>query len=633
TCNFTLDGIVNISNIAATNGTQVNRTVSGLGMGNHYWNVTCWDSMNNTNTSITNLFNRSGPNIDVILPTNSLHKVQNLSIPLSIAVSENVTLSYNFDGGQNYTLCTGCTSNRTNMSVNGFGSHYVTVIAVDVTGSINTTTRNFNLTLDSDGNGTADNLSIGDNDDDGDGTANVNDTMMGNATNVATNIVGFAIQVSSSLNLSINYNGTWSINISNGTAKFVTMSYNFTNSTPLILANLTVLMEDSSSTVGRTVVRNLPPSPGTYKTVYVNKKAKTQNWTCIKDSEPGLNYTLSANCTVAGEIRVPCNGTTVSGIYNCTEENGRLKVYGLSYSIAQSMCKENWTISSLWSECSSSVQTRTVTDSSDCGTTWEKPLASQSCTSATTTTTTTTTTSGGATSTTATDRVSYIVGNILAGEESTVYLSNIALGITEVVIKAKENAYAVKVVIERLTSLPSSVSAPSGEVYKYLNFANENLPDSSIESAKIKFKVDRSWMDTYKLKTGDVYLARYDGSSWADLKTAVIRSDAAEVVYEATTAGFSYFAIRATPLTPEQREAEAEKEAEAAAEAAAASNATTLADGEVSGQAKFSMPWKTIGIVALILVAVALLVGSIVYFVKSRREKSDLMRVKIKPRQ
>jgi len=249
---------------------------------------------------------------------------------------------------------------------------------------------------------------------------------------------------------------------------------------------------------------------------------------------------------MASEVLVPCNGTTVNGIYNCTVENGRLKVYGLNYSIVQSMCAENWTIDSLWSECSSSTQSRTVTDRNNCNTTIGKPLASQSCTVATTTTTTTTT-SGGTTATTATDRVSYIVGNILAGEESTVALSNIALGITEIVIKAKENAYAVKVVIEKLSSLPSSISAPAGEVYKYLNFANENLPDSSIESAKIKFKVGRSWMDTFKLKTGDVYLARYDGSKWVDLQTIVIRSDAVEVVYEATTPGFSYFAIRATP--------------------------------------------------------------------------------------
>lgn len=629
TCNLTLDGIVNLSNIAATNGTVMSRTISGLNISNHEWNVTCWDGLNNTNISVTSLFNRTvGPVVDISFPTNALHMVQNLSIPLRVAVTEAVTLTYNFDGGQNYTWCTSCTSNRTNMTVTGFGNHSVTVIAVDATGNVNTTVRNFNLTLDSDGNGTADNLSIGGNDDDGDGNINAIDTMMGNATNVATNM-NLSMQVNNSLNLMLNYSGNFSINITNGSVPFVTMSYNFINSTPLILGNVTVLMEDSSSLVGRTVVRNLPPRSGTYKTVYVNKKNSTQEWVCVKDSEPGLNHTLSLNCSVSGEVLVPCNGTTTSGM-NCTTENGRLKVYGLSYSIAQSMCKENWTIS-YWSECSSSTQTRTVADTSSCGTIREKPLASQSCTSSTTTTTTTTSTSGGSTtSTTSQDRLSYILGNILAGEESKVTFSNVAIGVTEVAIKAKESAYAVKIVIERLADKPSSVSsAPAGTVYKYLSFANENLPDSAIESAKIKFKVDRAWMDANKAKTGDVALARHDGSSWTDLKTIVVKSDSIDVTFEATTPGFSYFAIRATPtvLTEEEIEAAAQKAAEEGKVAEeAAAGATALEGVEEAGPT----PWKRRGIIALIAVVAILAVGSLIYFLKMGREKDGMMKVKLK---
>jgi hypothetical protein len=56
TCNITIDGVVNVSNINVTNGTYANRTVSNLGEGTHTWNISCKDSNNNTNTSAAREF-------------------------------------------------------------------------------------------------------------------------------------------------------------------------------------------------------------------------------------------------------------------------------------------------------------------------------------------------------------------------------------------------------------------------------------------------------------------------------------------------------------------------------------------------------------------------------------------------
>ena len=56
-CNLTIDGIVNVSNISATNGIPVDYTVSGFSKGIHYWNVTCWDSGGNIGNSNTYSFN------------------------------------------------------------------------------------------------------------------------------------------------------------------------------------------------------------------------------------------------------------------------------------------------------------------------------------------------------------------------------------------------------------------------------------------------------------------------------------------------------------------------------------------------------------------------------------------------
>ncbi len=54
TCNFTLDGAVNVSNINAYNNTFNLTNISNLGEAVHYWNVTCWDGNSATPVNMKN---------------------------------------------------------------------------------------------------------------------------------------------------------------------------------------------------------------------------------------------------------------------------------------------------------------------------------------------------------------------------------------------------------------------------------------------------------------------------------------------------------------------------------------------------------------------------------------------------
>jgi len=85
TCNLTIDGSVNASDIASLNGTQANYTVRGFSDGTHLWNITCWDDMNNTNTSLTRNFtvDTSPPSISLDSPSNNTWQL-----------SKSITLSY-----------------------------------------------------------------------------------------------------------------------------------------------------------------------------------------------------------------------------------------------------------------------------------------------------------------------------------------------------------------------------------------------------------------------------------------------------------------------------------------------------------------------------------------------------------
>lgn len=72
TCNLTLDGIINRSNFEVQNASQSSTNISGLGEGTHYWNVTCWDNANNTNTSETRSFNiYNAPLVVLVAPANN----------------------------------------------------------------------------------------------------------------------------------------------------------------------------------------------------------------------------------------------------------------------------------------------------------------------------------------------------------------------------------------------------------------------------------------------------------------------------------------------------------------------------------------------------------------------------------
>ncbi|RMD45941.1 hypothetical protein D6829_00715, partial [Candidatus Pacearchaeota archaeon] len=65
TCDLVVDGVTEINDYLVTSGVSVNRPVSGLSLGRHVWNVTCWDSVGNINTSQTWEFNRTYPDFSI----------------------------------------------------------------------------------------------------------------------------------------------------------------------------------------------------------------------------------------------------------------------------------------------------------------------------------------------------------------------------------------------------------------------------------------------------------------------------------------------------------------------------------------------------------------------------------------
>jgi hypothetical protein len=152
-CNLTIDGVVNASNVASSNGTATNYTVSGFNDGTHYWNVTCVDDSGNFNTSETRSFTIDAIPPDIILnypPDN--YNTSSTSINFNWTATNGIDPSLDcnltINGVVNASDIASPNGTATNYTVSGFndGTHYWNVTCVDDSGNFNTSeTRDFTV--------------------------------------------------------------------------------------------------------------------------------------------------------------------------------------------------------------------------------------------------------------------------------------------------------------------------------------------------------------------------------------------------------------------------------------------------------------------------------------------------------
>lgn len=128
-----------------------------------------------------------------------------------------------------------------------------------------------------------------------------------------------------------------------------------------------------------------------------------------------------------------------------------------------------------------------------------------------------------------------------AGETKTLAFNN-DVGITEVGITLKNEVSKISLTVEKLSEKPTNVTTPLGKVHSYLKI-DKDIKDEDVNKAKIKFKVEKSWLAANGYLPDEIVLKHYEGSSWENLATGHLSSDADYHYYAADTESFSYFAI------------------------------------------------------------------------------------------
>jgi len=114
-------------------------------------------------------------------------------------------------------------------------------------------------------------------------------------------------------------------------------------------------------------------------------------------------------------------------------------------------------------------------------------------------------------------------------------------GLVSISLSVKTRVTDAKIKVEKLTTIEET--KPTGKVYSYLKITTQNLGDDALEEVKIKFKVERTWIEENEVDEERIVLMRLEGGNWRELPTTLLSSDENYVYYEATTPGFSYFAI------------------------------------------------------------------------------------------
>ena len=104
----------------------------------------------------------------------------------------------------------------------------------------------------------------------------------------------------------------------------------------------------------------------------------------------------------------------------------------------------------------------------------------------------------------------------------------------------------VKINIESLAYKPQEVTVPSNYVYNFIRIDHYNVAETDIKSAKISFKVEKSWLIQNDFSEGSVVLLRYE-DTWQKLKTNKVSEDADYIYFQAESPGLSVFAITAKP--------------------------------------------------------------------------------------
>ena len=156
---------------------------------------------------------------------------------------------------------------------------------------------------------------------------------------------------------------------------------------------------------------------------------------------------------------------------------------------------------------------------------------------------------GGGSSAPSTGSTTKAWDRISSGGSGSMSIDSDSIGITEITFAVSEDVSkpSLSVSVGREADVPeiptASAQGAQQHTYQYLSIGATNIDDAKLANATIRFRVSNAWIEQNQINRSTVKLNRYTNSQWTPLGTSVLTQDANHTYYEATTPGFSSFAV------------------------------------------------------------------------------------------
>ncbi|ABN57144.1 MULTISPECIES: Ig-like domain-containing protein [Methanoculleus] len=134
----------------------------------------------------------------------------------------------------------------------------------------------------------------------------------------------------------------------------------------------------------------------------------------------------------------------------------------------------------------------------------------------------------------------------LKGGETHTFSGIDITSIGSIAITASDNIPKLLLTVKE-TGCPNPASPPGGSTYEYVEISLSWANPNQIGGATLTFIVPAKWLEEHGMLPEDVRLMRYVDGGWQILETEVIGEENGNYHFQATTPGFSTFAIAAMP--------------------------------------------------------------------------------------
>ena len=159
-----------------------------------------------------------------------------------------------------------------------------------------------------------------------------NDTIIGNLSDIATNVPNLNLIISNvTFNSSLNFTGTNKINFTENNNTIIEFDYDFSNTSKFNFVGVRInsTLQNGSQSI---IISGIDlTSQGKTKTIYMNRTNETYNSVCIKDAEISSIDQMTVDCSASGETKLSCDGSSTGG-FTCTLQDTVYKITGLSHS-------------------------------------------------------------------------------------------------------------------------------------------------------------------------------------------------------------------------------------------------------------------------------------------------------------